>query len=69
MNEQDYDDAFENGNDLKEKIRRFRKSGLAKGGEYSVENLAFKALRRLGELERLSDYIDESYTKLRSIDV
>jgi hypothetical protein len=38
---------------LKDKIKKFRKSGLEKGGEYSYENLVFKSLRRLGEIERL----------------
>lgn len=35
------------------KLSRMRKSGLAKGGEFSVENLTFKALRSLGYLEVL----------------
>ena len=38
---------------LKEKIRHMRRSGLEAGGEYSIENLAFKALRRLGYLGML----------------
>jgi hypothetical protein len=38
---------------LKDKIKKFRQSGLESGGEYSYENLVFKALRRLGEIERL----------------
>ena len=31
---------------IKDKLKRMRKSGLEKHGEYSVENLAFKVLRR-----------------------
>ena len=38
---------------LKDKIKRFRQAGLNKGGEYSTENLAFKALRRGGVLDKL----------------
>lgn len=38
---------------LREKIRTMRKSGLDKGGEFSVENLAFKILRNTGYLEKL----------------
>lgn len=38
---------------LKDKIKRMRKSGLEKGGEFSVENLAFKVMRRNGYLEKL----------------
>ncbi len=38
---------------LKDKIKKFRKSGLDKGGEYSYENLTFKLLRRNGYIEKL----------------
>lgn len=36
-----------------DRIKKMRKTGLDKGGEYSVENLAFKVLRRNGYLEKL----------------
>ncbi len=39
----------------KEKIRKFRQSGLSKGGEFSIENLVFKTLRNNGYLKKLSD--------------
>ena len=41
---------------IKDKIKTFRTSGLEKGGEYSVENLVFKVLRRNGYLEKLFDF-------------
>lgn len=37
-----------------ERLRKMRRAGLDKGGEFSVENMAFKALRNLGFLDRLS---------------
>jgi len=37
------------------KLKALRKSGLEKNGEFSVENLAFKALRNLGYIGRLAD--------------
>jgi predicted component of type VI protein secretion system len=40
---------------FKEKIRKYRKNGLMKGGELSNENLVFKYLRRSGFMEKLSD--------------
>jgi len=40
---------------LKEKIRHMRQCGLETGGEYSIENLAFKILRNEGHIERLWD--------------
>lgn len=39
--------------DLKDKIKKMRKSGLEKGGEFSIENLAFKYLRNHGYIGRL----------------
>lgn len=39
---------------LRTKIRKMRESGLSSGGEFSTENLAFKILRNLGYLEKLS---------------
>ena len=39
---------------IKDKIKRMRKAGLEKGGEYSVENLVFKTLRGNGYLDKLS---------------
>lgn len=40
---------------IKRKIKRLRHSGLRTGGEYSIENLAFKELRNSGYLKKLSD--------------
>jgi hypothetical protein len=39
-------------------IRRLRQAGLEKGGEYSVENLAFKLLRTQGKIDKLRTHID-----------
>lgn len=36
------------------KLRKMRRAGLDSGGEFSVENLAFKVIRNLGYLDRLS---------------
>jgi len=43
--------------DLKTRIRLMRASGLEKGGEFSVENLAFKTLRNNGYVDKFSKYI------------
>lgn len=47
---------------LKDRIKKYRKSGLASGGEYSDENLVFKYLRRTNYLQKLTEY------KLQTID-
>jgi predicted nucleotidyltransferase len=52
---------------LKTKIRNMRKSGLEGAGQYSVENLAFKVLRRSEELGRLSDLKAKAYDELMTI--
>jgi predicted nucleotidyltransferase len=36
-----------------DKLRDMRRAGLAEGGEFSVENLAFKVLRNRGYIDRL----------------
>ncbi len=40
---------------LKLKLKKFRQCGLESGGEYSLENLAFKRLRNSGHLARLNN--------------
>ena len=45
------------------KIKDARQSGLEKEGEYSVENLMFKLLRRNGYIERFMDIKKKSYDK------
>lgn len=39
--------------DLLGRLKRMRQSGLASGGEFSTENLAYKSLRNLGYLDKL----------------
>jgi hypothetical protein len=41
---------------LWEHIRKMRRAGLEKGGEFSIENLAFKAVRNNGAFDKLRDY-------------
>lgn len=65
--EQKYEEAHEFSGRLKEKIRKFRKCGLEKGGIYSPENLSFKVLRRNGYLKKLSDLSTSSYDKMMSL--
>jgi predicted nucleotidyltransferase len=51
---------------MKDKIMKMRRSGLAEGGEFSIENLTFKALRRngkMGEVMRMiNDKLDRRLT-------
>lgn len=49
---------------IKKKIMADRKEGLARGGEFSVENLVFKELRRDGTIEELIDLMSLAYTNI-----
>ena len=62
-----YEQALDDAERIRLKIRKFRQSGLEKGGIFSVENLAFKVLRRNGYLQKLSSARIMSYDKTMSI--
>ena len=53
--------------DLMKSIRNYRDAGLSKGGEFSVENLVFKALRHTGELKTMKNAINTIYDKKVSL--
>tara|TARA_R110000744_G_scaffold152231_4_gene266199 strand:- start:13809 stop:14750 length:942 start_codon:yes stop_codon:yes gene_type:complete len=53
---------------MREKLKKFRKAGLDTGGEFSVENLSFKVLRRNGYLKKLSDLATKAFDKAMSMD-
>jgi len=60
----DVDEARE----IKDKINNMRKAGLAKNGQYGVENLTFKVLRNQGYLDKLSEFINHSLIQQLSLD-
>lgn len=53
---------------VKTKITQMRKSGLARAGEWSVENLVFKQLRRVGLIDKMADRIRRLQDQELSID-
>ena len=53
---------------FKEKIRKYRKSGLQRGGELSNENLVFKYLRRSGFMEELSNLKTKTQDSILSVE-
>jgi len=63
-----YDSAYELADKLKEKLKRMRKTGLERIGIYSPENLAFKMLRRSGDIEKLFSIYTKAYDKIYSLD-
>lgn len=54
-------------NKIKDKIKKYRQSGLSKEGEYSIENLVFKVLRNTDYLKKLIDIKNEYLTKELSL--
>ena len=59
--------AFNSATILKDRIRKFRQSGLEKGGEFAAENLVFKTLRNDGTLERLDNLHTQAYDQGQSL--
>ena len=53
---------------LKDKIKKMRVAGLETGGEFSTENLAFKLLRRRGELNTLYSLMQQARDEELSLD-
>tara|TARA_R100000008_G_C3546241_1_gene147722 strand:+ start:47 stop:838 length:792 start_codon:yes stop_codon:yes gene_type:complete len=68
FSEQRYNEVLTSTQRIKDKIKKMRQSGLESGGAYSVENLAFKVLRRNGYLGKLSDLKNASYDELMSME-
>ena len=60
--------AYNKAIKMKQKVKKLRSSGYEKEGVYSVENLAFKLLRKSGILDKLSAVKINSYDKMMSID-
>lgn len=58
-------DVLEN---LRKKLKEYRKSGLDKDGELSYENLVFKFLRRSGHIQRLFDSAHKAVDKQLSVE-
>jgi hypothetical protein len=65
----EYRKAYKATERLKAKVREMRALGLkSKEREYSMENIAFKILRRDGTLTLLNQIKDAAYDKMMSID-
>ena len=52
---------------LKEKIKTMRQAGLERDGEFAVENLAFKVLRRTGYIQKIFDEKNKAFDKSLSL--
>lgn len=68
MQEKDYSGAIESAEALSDKLKKMRKCGLESGGEFSVENLTYKILRRNGTLDRLWNVKIDAYDAMMTLD-
>jgi hypothetical protein len=55
-------------NKVLDDIKKLRKDGLDRAGEYSVENLAFKLLRAKGKMDRLRKHKSKLESELLSLE-
>jgi hypothetical protein len=53
---------------IKKDIKKMRQAGLDRAGEFSAENLAFKMLRNLGDMEKLMTSIADLHNKELSLE-
>jgi hypothetical protein len=58
------EELYNHAQKLKKKIMDMRKEGLAREGEFSVENLVFKKLRNEGYIEKIIELISKAYTNI-----
>jgi hypothetical protein len=64
----DYQKVIDKSDRIKDKIKKMRQGGLEDEGEFSVENIVFKVLRRNGMMERLNDIKTVAYDKMVSLE-
>jgi len=65
--EKDYKLALKSAEELMERLKKYRRSGLSTEGINSIENLVFKVLRRNDYIKKLSSLKILSYDKTMSI--
>lgn len=55
LDEEPTEELLDKADKMSERLRKLRQAGLESEGESSLENLAYKALKRAGYMEKLSD--------------
>lgn len=64
----DNEELLEKSRKVKDKIKKMRKSGLEKGGEFSIENLTFKYLRNNGYIGKVMKIKRDAMDKKLSLE-
>jgi len=65
--EKDYMGTIKSAENMSAKLKKIRQAGLESGGEYSVENLTYKVLRRNGFLQKLWEAKIDAYDQMMSV--
>jgi len=65
---ENYEKAIKQIDTFKDKLKKYRSSGLEKDGEFSYENLVFKFLRRNGYIEKLFNFKNKLMDKNLSLE-
>lgn len=68
VTDDDLDQALEKIEKFKDKLKKYRSSGLEKDGEFSYENLVFKFLRRNQYIDKLYDFKNKLMDKKLSLE-
>lgn len=68
VKKKDYKDVITRLEVLRDKIKKTRTAGLEDKGEYSLENIVFKLLRRNDIMEKIGDLLVKAYDESMSID-
>jgi len=63
-----YNDVINMIDKIKDRIKKMRKSGLENGGEQSIENIAFKILRRTEFINKINNIKTYAYDELMSVE-
>lgn len=63
----DYKKVVDKVDKIKDHIKNMRTSGLEKGGEFSLENIVFKVLRRTPFMDYLDSFKNKAYDTLMSV--
>ena len=61
------DDELPNVLEVIQDLKRLRQAGLEQGGEFSIENVAFKVLRAKGFIEQLRQHATKLQDKALSL--
>ena len=68
VKKKDYKDVITRLEALRDKIKKTRTAGLESKGEYSLENIVFKLLRRNDIMEKIGDLLVKAYDESMTVD-